>query len=167
MAIILEGCDCTGKTTFAKKLAEKTGFEIVKGSSFEISKLGADEMYQFMFDLLKRKDVIIDRLYLSNLVYGAKYNYPMMTEEQYASLSDITNLFSLVVYLYAPVGVIQHRMLKRGDDMIVIEDIEDILNRYNEALYGEFRPRTVLLIDTSLVDIDKATNMVKELYKVI
>lgn len=167
MAIILEGCDCTGKTTFAKKLAEKTGFEIVKGSSFKISKLGADEMYQFMFDLLKRKDVIIDRLYLSNLVYGAKYNYPMMTEEQYANLSDMTNLFSLVVYLYAPVGVIQHRMLKRGDDMIGIEDIEDILNRYNEALYGEFRPRTVLLIDTSLVDIDKATNMVKELYKVI
>lgn len=167
MAIILEGCDCTGKTTFAKKLAEKTGFEIVKGSSFEISKLGADGMYQFMFDLLKRKDVIIDRLYLSNLIYGAKYDYPMMTEEQYASLSDMTNLFSLVVYLYAPVSVIQHRMLKRGDDMIEIEDIEDILNRYNEALYGEFRPRTILSIDTSLIDIDKATNMVKELYKVI
>src|SRR5690606_20603646 len=167
MAIILEGCDCTGKTTFAKKLAEKTGFEIVKGSSFEISKLGADGMYQFMVDVLKRKDVIIDRLYLSNLIYGAKYDYPMMTEEQYASLSDMTNLFSLVVYLYARVSVIQHRMLKRGDDKIEIEDIEDILNRYNEALYGEFRPRTVLSIDTSLIDIDKATNMVKELYKVI
>ena len=167
MAIILEGCDCTGKTTFAEKLSEKTGFEIVKGSSFEISKLGADGMYQFMSDLLKRKDIIIDRLYLSNIIYGEKYGYPMMTEEQYASLSDMTDLFSLVVYLHAPVGVIQYRMLKRGDDMIEIDDIEDILNRYNEALYGEFRPRTVLSIDTSLIDTDKATNMVKELYNVI
>jgi len=164
---MLEGVDCSGKSTFAEKLAEKTGFEIVKGSSFEISKLGADGMYQFMSDLLKRKDIIIDRLYLSNIIYGEKYGYPMMTEEQYASLSDMTDLFSLVVYLHAPVGVIQYRMLKRGDDMIEIDDIEDILNRYNEALYGEFRPRTVLSIDTSLIDTDKATNMVKELYNVI
>lgn len=167
MAIILEGVDCSGKTTFAQSLSEKTGFEIVKGSSFEISKLGADGMYQFMSDLLKRKDIIIDRLYLSNIIYGEKYGYPMMTEEQYASLSNMVDLFSLVVYLHAPVGVIQYRMLKRGDDMIEIDDIEDILNRYNEALYGEFRPRTVLSIDTSLIDIDKATNMVKELYNVI
>ena len=167
MAIILEGVDCSGKTTFAEKLAEKTGFEIAKGSSFETSKLGAAGMYKFMSDLLKRKDVIIDRLYLSNLIYGAKYNYPMMTRGQYAILSDMTNSFSLVVYLHAPVSVIQYRMLKRGDDMIEIDDIEDILNRYNEALYGEFRPRTVLSIDTSLIDIDKATNMVKELYNVI
>lgn len=167
MAIILEGVDCSGKTTFAEKLAEKTGFEIVKGSSFETSKLGAAGMYKFMSDLLKRKDIIIDRLYLSNLIYGAKYNYPMMTRRQYAILSDMTNSFSLVVYLHAPVSVIQYRMLKRGDDMIEIDDIEDILNRYNEALYGEFRPRTVLSIDTSLIDIDKATNMVKELYNVI
>ena len=91
----------------------------------------------------------------------------MMTEEQYASLSDMTNLFSLVVYLHAPVDVIQYRMLKRGDDMIETDDIEDILNRYNEALYGKFRPKIVLSIDTSLIDIDKATNMVKELYNVI
>jgi len=167
VAIILEGVDCSGKTTFAEKLAEKTGFEIVKGSSFKTSKLGAVRMYKFMSDLLKRKDIIIDRLYLSNLIYGAKYNYPMMTRWQYAILSDMTNSFSLVVYLHAPVSVIQYRMLKRGDDMIEIDDIEDILNRYNEALYGEFRPRTVLSIDTSLIDIDKATNMVKELYNVI
>lgn len=167
MAIILEGVDCSGKTTFAEKLSEKTRFEVIKGSSFNLAKLGADGMYQFMFDLLKRKDIIIDRLYLSNLIYGAKYDYPMMTEEQYASLSDMTDLFSLVVYLHAPIGVIQYRMLKRGDDMIKIDDIEDILNRYNEALYSKFRPRTFLSIDTSLIDTDKATNMVKELYNVI
>lgn len=164
MAIILEGVDCSGKTTFAEKLAEKTGFEIVKGSSFGISKLGADGMYEYMKKQIARENVIIDRSFYSNLVYGTKYNYPMMKTHHYYNLLELANITSVVVYLYASVGEISYRMKKRGDDMIDIEDIDDILIRYDREL-SLFKPATMVAINTENISTDRATNMVKELYE--
>lgn len=160
MAIILEGCDCTGKTTVAEKLSKKTGFEIVKGSSFEISQL--DNMFEYMMNLLK-KDVIIDRFYFSNLVYGDKYGYPMMKNYEYKELAWASRN-SLVIYLYAPSITIKQRMIERGDDMISYKDIEDILRRYEEALY-QYNCAPILSIDTSVIKLDKAVNMIEQLYK--
>lgn len=162
MPIILEGCDCVGKTTFAEILAEKTGYEILKGSSFEISELGADGMFKHMMELLDKKNVIIDRFFYSNLVYGKLYNYPMMTEEQYDELVDKLDKTGLVVYLHAPSGVIKYRMKNRGDDMIKADNIDAILNEYQNVLVGDFRPKMQLTIDTSNSDFNVATAMVKE-----
>jgi thymidylate kinase len=163
MIIVLEGSDCVGKTTFANTLAEKTGYEVVKGSSFEISELGADGMFNHMMDLLDRDNIIIDRFFYSNLVYGRLFNYPMMTLEQYDMLVDKLDRKALLLYLHAPEGIITHRMSKRGDDMIKADNIEDILNGYMDELYGDFRPKFKLVFDTSTMDTNKATAMIKEI----
>lgn len=165
MAIILEGSDCTGKTTFAEKLSEVTGFKIVKGSSFEISELGADGMFEHMLGLLNREDIIIDRFLYSNLVYGELFNYPMMTPTQYDSLVERLDETSLLVYLHASIGTIKYRMNNRGDDMIKVENIEDIVNKYNEVLYGDFRPSTMVSLETTLSNADGEANMIKMMYK--
>jgi thymidylate kinase len=163
MIIVLEGSDCVGKTTFANMLAEKTGYEVVKGSSFEISELGADGMFNHMMDLLDRDNIIIDRFFYSNLVYGRLFNYPMMTPEQYDMLVDKLDRKALLLYLHAPEGIIAHRMAKRGDDMIKIDNIEDILNGYIEELYGDFRPKFKLVFDTSTMNTSNATAMISEI----
>jgi thymidylate kinase len=163
MIIVLEGCDAVGKTTFANDLSEKTGFEIVKGSSFEISELGADGMFNHMMELLDRKNIIIDRFFYSNLVYGKLFDYPMMTPEQYDRLVDKLDRKALMVYLHAPEGVVAYRMNNRGDDMIKVENIASILNEYIDVLYGDFRPKFKLVMDTTTMSTSSATSMIKEI----
>jgi thymidylate kinase len=161
--VILEGSDCVGKTTFAELLSEKTGYEVVKGSSFEISELGADGMFEHMMSLLDRDNIIIDRFLYSNLVYGKLFDYPMMTPEQYDTLVEKMDTKALAIYLHAPVGVIKHRMANRGDDMIKAENIQDIVDEYIKVMYGDFRPKTKLVLDTSNSNFNFATAMVKEM----
>jgi thymidylate kinase len=163
MIIVLEGSDCVGKTTFANMLAEKTGYEVVRGSSFEIAELGADGMFEHMMGLLDKGNVIIDRFFYSNLVYGKLFNYPMMTEEQYDMLVDKLDSNALLVYLHAPESTITYRMANRGDDMIKADNIKDILNGYMDELYGEFRPKFKLTLDTSIADMNMATVMINEI----
>jgi thymidylate kinase len=162
MIIIMEGCDCTGKTTFAEMLAEKTGFEVVKGSSFEIAELGQFGMYEHMWNLLDRDNIIIDRFLYSNLVYGSIYNYPMMQPIQYMSLVEKLNRRALVVYLQASPIVISERMAIRGDDMIKADDIHTILASYNNNINGLFMPKTMLSLDTTNSNFNVATAMVTE-----
>ncbi|AKQ08398.1 thymidylate kinase [Bacillus phage PBC2] len=165
MIIILEGCDCVGKTTFANKLSERTGYEIVKGSSFEISELGADGMFEHMMELLDRNDIIIDRFYQSNYIYGSKYNYPMMSYEQYSALIEKMNKRALVVYLYAPVEVLEERMKNRGDEHIKTDDIKDIMETYRKVMTSKTAPRTMLSLNTHDSNFDIATSMVSEFAK--
>ena len=165
MNIILEGTDCSGKSTFAQMLSEKTDYEVIQGSSFKISNLGADGMFEYTMELLERKDVIIDRIFYSNLVYGKLFNYPMMTTKQYDKLVNKLNRNSLFIYLHAPISVLKSRMEKRGDDMIKVENIGDILNSYKEVLHGAFRPKMMFSLDTSLSDFNTTTSMIKEIIR--
>jgi thymidylate kinase len=161
--IILEGVDCAGKSTFAEMLSKKTGFEILKGSSFEIANLGADGMFKHMMELLDKKDIIIDRFVYSNLVYGKLFDYPMMTPEQYDELIDKLDRNAMLIYLHAPIGVIKYRMANRGDDMVKADNVEDIINGYTDVLYGDFRPKMKLVFDTSESNFNYATSMIEEI----
>lgn len=149
--IIIDGCDCAGKSTLGQKLAEKTGYEIVKGSSFEISQLGVDGMFNYMMKLLDKDNIIIDRFYLSNFVYGNLYDYPTMTGNQFAQLAEKAERKALTIYVQAPESVIKSRMIKRGDDMIKVDEIERILCKYDEALASVIlRPRSYIAYDSYL-----------------
>lgn len=165
MILILEGSDCTGKTTYAKMLSEKLGFEILKGSYFEISELGACGMYKHMMDLLDNDNIIIDRFMHSNLVYGELFKYPMMTDSQYDDLIDKLDEYAILVYLHAPKGTIEYRIENRGDDMIKSENANMILEKYKDVMYGDFRPKFMLSIDTSIFDIEQATDLIVNIVK--
>jgi thymidylate kinase len=163
MVIVLEGCDCTGKTTFAQELAKRTGYEIVKGSSFEIASLGQDGMFQHMMSLLDRDNIIIDRFFYSNLVYGFLYKYPMMTPQQYMELSIKLNKKGIVIYLQASPFVIKERMASRGDDMIKASEVDKILSEYSNTINGYFMPKMMLSFDTTNSDTRICTAMVGEI----
>lgn len=165
MIIILEGCDCAGKTTFAEKLSERTGYEILKGSSFEISELGADGMFEHMMKLLDKDNIIIDRFFYSNVVYGDMYHYPTMEIYQYKKLRDKMNEKALLVYLHAPTHVLESRMRQRGDDMIKVEDVREIKAYYRDVLQGLLTPKTLLSLDTNDSNFNVATSMVTEFVK--
>jgi len=159
--ILLEGCDGVGKTTFANELSKKTGYEVLRGSSFEISELGAEGMFNHMMELLDKENVIIDRFMWSNIVYGNLFDYPLMTANQYDALIDkLDSKDSLLVYLYAPIGTINYRIDNRGDDKIKKENINEIVEYYNKELYGQFRPKIMLSLDTSIMSVANSTDVV-------
>lgn len=162
MIVILEGVDCVGKTTFAQELAKKTGYEIVKGSSFEIANLGQDGMFEHMMSLLDKKNIIIDRFFYSNLVYGYLYKYPMMNLNQYFELSKKLNKTGLVVYLHTNQFIIKERMENRGDDMIKSDEIVRILERYDITMHGLYSPKTMISLETSDSDFSIATTMISD-----
>lgn len=162
--LILEGCDAVGKDTFAKILSKKTGYEIVRGSSFEISELGSDEMFRFSMELFDRKNIILNRSFYSNLVYGKLFNYPMMSSEQYDELVyKLDEKRAIVVYLHAPQGVIEYRLDSRGDDAIKSKDVESIINKYKDVMYGDFRPSFMLSIDSSATYFEYEANIIKKI----
>lgn len=160
--IILEGSDCSGKTTLAHALAEVTGYEIVKGSSFEIAQLGADGMYDHMMDLLKRNNIIIDRFYLSNFVYGNIYNKPTMSDSQFMDLAlETERCGALTVYVQADMDVIAERMERRGDDDIKIIEVPKIQKYYEVGLRGATTSQAMVLrVDSSIIDIRNSASTI-------
>jgi thymidylate kinase len=165
--IILEGADGAGKTTLAKELQRISGLDIVKGSSFEISQLGQDEMYEHMNELLDRKDIIVDRFYMSNRVYGELYDYPTMRSMQFANLADKTEeKRALTVYVTADIDELRARLVSRGDRDIKPDELVSILEKYQESLnYSLTMQSAVLTINTTFADVKKSAPMVLELAK--
>lgn len=161
--IILEGADCVGKTSLMDMIAKDNSYKVAKGSSFEISEKGANEMFKHMMNLLDDDNIIIDRFMYSNLVYGKLFDYPMMTDEQFDELVYKLDKKAMVVYLHAPKGSIEYRMNNRGDDMIKIDDIQNILNEYEKVMYGDFRPKFMITIDTSSSNFELSAKMISNI----
>ncbi|MGQ9007614.1 hypothetical protein ACTXHP_05190 [Bacillus stercoris] len=133
--IILEGPDCCFKSTVAAKLSEELKCPIIKGSSFELATSGNEKLFEHFNKLADQDNVIIDRFVYSNLVYAAKFkDYSIITEEQQRAIEEKIRHKAKVIYLHADPKVIKKRLLARGDEYIVNEDIEPVLELYNQVI---------------------------------
>ena len=102
MIIIVEGVDASGKDTLINNLSKLTNMEVVRGSSFEMSEEGVDKMFEESKKLLlEEKDLILNRSFYSNAVYGPMYDYPTMSDEQFRELNRIVEEVGCVYYLTA------------------------------------------------------------------
>ena len=133
--IILEGNECNFKTTVAEKLSKKLGWEVVKGSSFEMSQCNNEELYQKFIDLTKLDNVIIDRFTWSNLVYASLYeDFSIITLEQAKEIQRLIVDKAYVVFLHADHEVLIERIGVRGDDYVKTEKLESINKKYWEVI---------------------------------
>jgi thymidylate kinase len=108
--ILLEGVSCSGKSTIGKELSRRTGIPYIQGPrSFEAGwKLDdpqinytAKKLSEFAVSFAKDIDYILDRCWISNIVYSRVYNRTPITPffEQLAELSKSSNL--IVIYVTA------------------------------------------------------------------
>lgn len=132
--IILEGSDCSGKSTLARQLQQITGFDIVKGSSFQIAELGNQAMFEHMLSLSTKDRIIIDRMYISNYIYGELFDFPRMDMNQFHALRDAFNKKSLTIVLQPSLSAVTKRLSVRGDDEIKTNDLQNILDNYLKVL---------------------------------
>lgn len=154
--IIVEGADCSGKDSLIKELKRITGYSVVRGSSFELSKNGSESMRDVMLDNFNKEGVIFNRSYLSNLVYAPLFDYPMIKREHALEVTKKINETDdksvIVVYLHADRKTLEERMEKRGDDDVSSSDLKSILNMYISVIMSEFSPKNLLSFDTSRYD---------------
>ena len=133
--IIVEGCDATGKTTLIQELHKQLGFDIVKGSDFSIAEKGVVSMFEYMKEVAATPtNLIIDRDFISNLVYAPLYDKNMLTDEMVNELIKMKSNHSIVIYLHGSLSTITERIVKRGDEYVKTEHLQDIINRYHSVV---------------------------------
>lgn len=163
--IILEGNELNFKTTVANKLHERLGYEIVKGSSFEIATGTNEAMYNHFQNIVNTDNVIIDRFIYSNMVYATEYpKYTILTKEQFEELDN--RLFqedgeTLILYLYTDKDTLTERLKQRGDEYIKEDGLEAINNGYE--VVWEFSSVEPYALDTSILTSDDIVDFVVDL----
>lgn len=132
---IVEGADAVGKTTLINELSGRTGFKVVKGSDFSIAEKGVTHMFLYMLEqLLSEEVLIVDRSFISNLVYAPLYDKNMLNKEQVDALIRVINDRSLTVYLKGDLEICTNRIMTRGDDYVKASELEGILSAYDKVI---------------------------------
>lgn len=125
MQIILEGCDGTGKSTLAKKLAEKYNLSNIHLTRYDPT------TYFFYSTIFKKTNVVFDRSYISEYIYPKLRNQTSMIQYH-----DIVRLFKrdepIVIILTGDLNLLASRLKDRGEeDSYIIEKLSQIIEKYN------------------------------------
>lgn len=157
--LIIEGCDCVGKTTLIEELKKRDFFENfaylhngAPANIIEATKFMSANIHAIMSDSI---NTIYDRSYLSERVYG-----PIM-RNWYPSNALSDNMLRandnvFLVLLHAPANVVQNRF---DGKYIFISDIPLILDTYQI----EFRNSNIsnkMIFDTSKMDTETIANKI-------
>ena len=148
--ILLEGCDGAGKSTVAQNL--KLMFERLEGKTVEIVHFGVPDLEIPVVEtyigpvrkafLQKNPDVIIcDRWAVGEVVYGE-----ILRGKNRATVDDMASLYEKLEYNFddirywyvrPEIGTVLRRFKERGDDLIKIDQIVAIYNRYDDLMLGD------------------------------
>jgi thymidylate kinase len=164
MIYILEGNELNGKSTVAKLLSDKLGYEIIKGSSFEQSKCSHDELFSKFLNMVVGNDnIIMDRFIYSNLIYGNMYkDFAVINDGEKRLIESLMELSNTkVIYLHADVETLKERYSKRGDEYVPISKLETINEKYEELLQETNYPYT--RIDTAKHNPEEVADIILNL----
>lgn len=157
--ILVEGSDCSGKTSLIELLSKELGFKVVRGSSFELSQCTNEELYEKFKEMTKEENVIFDRFIYSNEVYAQLFDdFAILTNEQRFEIEDSINSRAMLVYLEADMNTLTTRMDKRGDDYVTVDRLQGIKDKYEESLSKS--TLDYIRIDTSNITPEQVLDMV-------
>lgn len=133
MLIIIEGVDCSGKSTLAKRLMNQ-----MDGLTTFLSKgppTHTNPVVEYVLPLAtympnKNLNIVCDRWHLGEMVYPRVFNRnSIMSWRQFRYIDDvIRELGGIVVYLEPDHNIILRRFNERGDS--VIRDEKTLLSSY-------------------------------------
>lgn len=145
--IILEGSDGSGKTTVAKNLESlynSHGFnvEMWHYGPHSPDKTSVQEYLEPLIDWCEEqrdfahKVLIIDRFHLGELVYGPVLRgFSQMTDDQYEYIEHyLDKIGAIRLYVRPARSVVLERFRQRGDDLVDIGKIMDIIGRYDRLV---------------------------------
>lgn len=132
--IILEGIDKTGKTTLANYLSKELGFPIIK---FSEPKKGEDPYYEYC-KFLANTDLncILDRYYLSELVYGRIKRGKSEIDKVKQKILELAlqKCNVMAVYCQNDMAFIKNKFTEDKETYTKVEEIKPILNGYTKEI---------------------------------
>lgn len=150
MILIIVGVDCSGKDTLIEELHKRTGYDVHRGSSFNLTHgKSQDELFESFMSFTKMNNIILNRYYMCNHVYAPLYNdYAQIREEDMRFIERELQGDALVIHLYADEDVIKLRFKTRGEDYVDECKIKTILESYDK--FVEECELDVLSFDTGI-----------------
>lgn len=159
--VILEGCDCVGKTSIAK-LFHKDGFGTIKCSA-PYDKFDAIQQYaQITRSLHNSKNNVLDRFMLGECVYGPVmrgYDTSGVIHELEKHLPEDT----LLVLVTADADEVKRRF---DGEYITIDQIPEILDRFKEEWKDSQVPHK-MVVDTTWISPETAYEHIKKYAEVL
>ena len=133
--VILEGPDCAGKTTLAADYVDK-GWMYIHGTYHP----GMDVVKHHK-DILDRalsttENVVIDRLYLSEYVYGNVYRDSWYGQEELHNLVQRLPYGTKKIICLPPLEVVKDHFIERLDQELYkkVDDLEKVWDMYYKIL---------------------------------
>lgn len=152
------GSDCSGKTTLINRLQESLNWEVVKGSSFELSSCSNEELYQKFEEMTHFENVIFDRFIYCNEVYAPLYkDFALLTDDQRREIESKISNRVIIIYLEAEMDTLIERMNLRGDDYVTVDKLAEIKEKYNESI-SKIKNVEVLKFNTTYKSTDSIVN---------
>lgn len=141
MAIIIEGPDLAGKTTFAKRLARKLKFDYEYGSALH----RGDKNYTYSMRVCRRKHCVVDRWWPSEKVYHKFFGRPDFLETHHLWMLGLeaAHFPTLVVFLDIDKHALRYRYQRRGDAEVPFNDLWHIAKVYHRFPWRRYLPMRV------------------------
>ncbi|MGH9202177.1 MAG: hypothetical protein ACRD2A_13190 [Vicinamibacterales bacterium] len=121
MLVIIEGTDCTGKSTLAERLIDATGAHLIhRGPPIR------HPLEEYVLDLFPREPrVVCDRWHLGELVWPTIYGRDSVYDDAMFNYTEafLRSRGALVVYCASTVSAIRKRLKARGDNTFRSEHI--------------------------------------------
>lgn len=165
MIIIIEGCDLSGKTTFAQRCVSHFNALLYKGLYFGEDDFAIDDRNSkylktkyiietiVALSKLNTKSIIVcDRFLFSELVYGnilRNMNYDYDHKEIKKLLQLIEQEKNCVVHLTCDEITTKERYASRGDDRVTLENIQKLKAEYEFLFSAKRIVKNVIRFDTS------------------
>lgn len=138
MIIIIEGPDGSGKTTLAKQLSRQTGYKVIHRTRPKSEEEKAVMMDEYLRVIRSRDNMIFDRSWYSEMVYG-----PVMRDASVISYQQMYDLErqlaevgALIIYCTDTKSVMWTRCQERGEDYILDRTTFDRICDGFDALFA-------------------------------
>lgn len=148
MRVILDGCDGTGKTTIAERLANRYGCNVIRLT------YAGDRSVKAYYQMMSVDNVVHDRSFISEIIYPKYFGRISRLEPNCEGyLHNLIEHFSIRPFiLTASSETIKKRIMTRGDEYI--KDI-DRFAAINQDYLEYAREHNIYVIDTTNKTIDE------------
>lgn len=149
---LIEGCDCSGKTTLAQQLKEKFPNHVyIHNSVVPNMKDAHQNVIQTALQAQKTHTVIIDRLHLSERFYGNEFRHGTAydTEALDQLLNECSNLKRIICHLsWEDIKEIHSKRYATGQEMYsTISNIWKAYENFNSPNWVKYNWKTQKLED--------------------
>jgi thymidylate kinase len=143
MIALLEGCDATGKTTLANSPVF-SGYWKYHHGAYPSPKDAYNAYRNLLRSILEFKaqgsipNVVIDRMHISERVYGERYHGRWMTDSQYWHIDEMfCDVGGIVIHCHLPwENVVENWKAKLREEMIQDENLLKKIYTAYQDLHG-------------------------------